>query len=124
MNRTELMNSLAVARRRGVPEPIIEDMRRDGLDEIARRKSLNAMRIKVEGMWREKILPLQEEKKRVVASLAYPTHNRNNLLQLHRRRRQILTASSMRRIPGHIDGTGLQRPDRPLLHDARRHRHQ
>lgn len=78
MNRTELMNSLAAARRKGVPDAIIEDMRRDGLDEIARRKSLNAMRIKVGGMWREKILPLQEEKKRVVASLAYTTHNRNN----------------------------------------------
>jgi hypothetical protein len=78
MNRTELMNSLAAARRKGVPEPIIEDMRRDGLDEIAKRKSLNATRIKVEGLWREKILPLQEEKKRVVASLAYTTHNRNN----------------------------------------------
>ena len=78
MNRTELMNRIAAARRRGEPEALIEDMRRDGLDEIARRKSLNAMRIKVEGMWREKILPLQAEKKRVVASLAYTTHNRNN----------------------------------------------
>jgi hypothetical protein len=72
------MNHIAAARRRGEPEALIEDMRRDGLDEIARRKSLNAMRIKVEGMWREKILPLQAEKKRVVASLAYTTHNRNN----------------------------------------------
>jgi hypothetical protein len=78
MNRTELVNSLAAARRKGVPEHIIEDMHREGLDEIARRKSMNAKRIKVEGMWREKILPLQDEKKRVVASLAYPTHNRNN----------------------------------------------
>lgn len=78
MNRTELMNRIAAARRRGEPEALIEDMRRDGLDEIARRKSINAMRIKVEGMWREKILPLQAEKKRVVASLAYTTHNRNN----------------------------------------------
>jgi hypothetical protein len=41
------MNSIAAARRKGVPDAIIEDMRRDGLDEIARRKSLNAMRIKV-----------------------------------------------------------------------------
>lgn len=78
MNRIELMNRIAAARRRGEPEALVEAMKRDGLDEIARRKSLNAMRIKVEGMWREKILPLQAEKKRVVASLAYPTHNRNN----------------------------------------------
>ena len=63
MNRNELMNRIATARRRGEPEALIEAMKRDGLDEIARRKSLNAMRIKVEGMWREKILPLQTEKK-------------------------------------------------------------
>jgi hypothetical protein len=78
MNRNQLANMIAAARKKGTPDLLIEQMRREGLDAIAKKKSENARRKQLERMWHEHITPLQEEKKRVVASLAYPTHNRNN----------------------------------------------
>jgi hypothetical protein len=78
MNRNQLANMIAAARKKGTPELLIEQMKREGLDAIAKKKSENARRKQLERMWHEHITPLQEEKKRVVASLAYPTHNRNN----------------------------------------------
>jgi hypothetical protein len=77
-DRNHLANILAAERKKGTPDLLIEQMRRDGLDVLAKKKSNNARRKQLERMWHEHILPLQAEKKRVVASLAYPTHNRNN----------------------------------------------
>jgi hypothetical protein len=78
MNRNQLANKIAAERKKGTPELIIEQMKREGMDAIAKKKSDNARRKQLERMWHEHILPLQTEKKRVVASLAYPTHNQNN----------------------------------------------
>jgi hypothetical protein len=78
MNRNQLANKIAAERKKGTPELLIEQMKREGMDAIAKKKSENARRKQLERMWHEHIDPLQNEKKRVVASLAYPTHNKNN----------------------------------------------
>jgi hypothetical protein len=77
-NKIHLENVLSAARKAGKSDAVIEDMRNEGRAYLAKRKSENARRKQVERMWNEHINPLQTEKKRVVASLAYPTHNRNN----------------------------------------------
>jgi hypothetical protein len=71
-------NLLAAEYKKGTPEVIIEAMRRDGLDYLAKRKSDNARQKQLSRMWNEHLLPLQDERKRVLASLAYTGHNRNN----------------------------------------------
>jgi hypothetical protein len=78
LNRTKLANMVASARKNGMPEVMVEAMRRDGLDFIAQRKSDNARRKQLENMWHIHIEPLKLERKRVVASLAYQGYNRNN----------------------------------------------
>jgi len=69
---------LAAERKKGTPELIIEAIRRDGLDYLAKRKSDNARKKQLAYMWHEHLGPLQDERKRVVASLAYRGYNRNN----------------------------------------------
>jgi hypothetical protein len=78
LTRTELANMRATARRNKQPEVIIEAMWRDGLEFIAQRKSDNARKKQLANMWHVHIEPLRLERKRVVASLAYRGHNRNN----------------------------------------------
>ena len=77
-SKAHLETYLAAEYRKGASEETLRYLRREGMDYLAKRKSDNARRKQVERMWNEHILPLQAEKKRVVASLAYPTHNRNN----------------------------------------------
>jgi hypothetical protein len=77
-NKAHLETYLAAEYRKGASEETLKYLRREGMDYLAKRKSENARRKQVERMWDEHILPLQAEKKRIVASLAYPTHNRNN----------------------------------------------
>ena len=78
LNRTMLANMRAAARRNKQPELIVEALWRDGLDFIAKRKSENARRKQLENMWHVHLEPLKLERKRVVASLAYDNHNKNN----------------------------------------------
>ena len=77
-SKAHLETYLAAEYRKGASEETLRCLRREGMDYLAKRKSENARRKQVERMWNEHILPLQAEKKRIVASLAYPTHNRNN----------------------------------------------
>lgn len=78
LNRTMLANMRAAARRNNQPEIIVEALWRDGLDFIAKRKSENARNKQLENMWHVHLAPLKLERKRVVASLAYTNHNKNN----------------------------------------------
>jgi hypothetical protein len=78
LNRTKLANMRAAARRNGQPELMVEALWRDGLDFIAKRKSENARRKQLGNMWHIHLEPLKLERKRVVASLAYTNHNKNN----------------------------------------------
>lgn len=77
-NKAHLETYLAAEYRKGASEEVLRYLRREGMDYLAKRRSDNARRIKVGGMWNEHINPMQTEKKRIVASLAYPTYNRNN----------------------------------------------
>jgi hypothetical protein len=78
LNRTQLANMRAAARRSKQPEIVVEVLWRDGLAFIAKRKSENARRKQLGNMWHVHLEPLKLERKRVVASLAYPNHNKNN----------------------------------------------
>ena len=78
LNRTQLANMRAAARRSKQPEIVVEALWRDGLAFIAKRKSENARRKQLGNMWHVHLEPLKLERKRVVASLAYPNHNKNN----------------------------------------------
>lgn len=78
LNRIKLANMVAAARYNKQPELLVQELWRDGLDYLAKRKSDNARRKQLENLWLVHIDPLKEERKRVVASLAYPNHNRNN----------------------------------------------
>lgn len=78
LTRTMLANMRAAARRNKQPELVVEALWRDGLDFIAKRKSENARRKQLENMWHVHLEPLKLERKRVVASLAYDNHNKNN----------------------------------------------
>lgn len=71
-------NLLAAEYKKGTPHDVIERIRQEGLDYLAKRKSDNARRKQLDRMWYEHLTPLLEERKRVVASLAYTGHNRNN----------------------------------------------
>jgi len=78
LNRTQLANMRAAARRSKQPEIVVEALWRDGLAFIAKRKAGNARRKQLGNMWHVHLEPLKLERKRVVASLAYPNHNKNN----------------------------------------------
>jgi len=71
-------NLLAAEYKKGTPPETIEAMRRECMDYLAKRKSDNAREKQMSRLWHEHLEPLRTERKRVVASLAYPTHNRNN----------------------------------------------
>ena len=77
-NKAHLETYLAAEYRKGASEEVLRYLRREGMDYLAKRKSDNARRKQVERMWNEHINPLQTEKKRIVASLAYPKYNQNN----------------------------------------------
>ena len=78
LTRIKLANMVAAARYAKQPELVIEAMWREGLDFLAKRKSDNARRKQLENMWHIHLEPLKLERKRVVASLAYTNHNKNN----------------------------------------------
>ena len=78
LTRIKLANMVAAARYAKQPELVIEVMWREGLDFLAKRKSDNARRKQLENMWHIHLEPLKLERKRVVASLAYTNHNKNN----------------------------------------------
>ena len=77
-DRKHLANVIAAERKKGTPDLLIETLRRDGLDYLAQSRSEKARKKQLEHMWNEHIVPLRTERKRVVASLAYKTHNQNN----------------------------------------------
>jgi hypothetical protein len=77
-DRKHLANIIAAERKKGTPDLLIENLRRDGLDFLAQSRSEKARQKKLAQMWNEHIMPLRTERKRVVASLAYKTHNHNN----------------------------------------------
>lgn len=78
LTRPKLATIAANARRNHATDAEIESLWEAGLAFIAKRKSDNARRKQLTNLWYVHLVPLQAERKRVVASLAYPTHNRNN----------------------------------------------
>ena len=78
LTRIQLANMRAAARKAQQPEALIDAMWREGLEFLAKRKSENARRKQLSNLWYVHLEPLKTERKRVVASLAYPNHNRNN----------------------------------------------
>lgn len=108
-------NLLAAEYKKGTPTHIIDAMRRDGLDYLAKRKSDNARHKQLTRMWHEHLTPLQEERKRVVASLAYDGYNRNNAdpRQMALKAYKKVLDELMRRLKR--ESLGVPFDDRPTL---------
>jgi len=115
LNRTQLANMRAAARRSKQPEIVVEALWRDGLAFIAKRKSENARRKQLGNMWHVHLEPLKLERKRVVASLAYPNHNKNNAdpRQMALKAYKVVLDELLRRM--NRESRGVPFDDRPTM---------
>ena len=115
LTRIKLANMVAAARYAKQPELVIEAMWREGLDFLAKRKSDNARRKQLENMWHVHLEPLKLERKRVVASLAYPNHNRNNASPRRMALKAYLKVMDELLTRMKREASGRPFPDRPTM---------